>query len=107
MEELKRTEHDKFHGEFAARMVEEDKRQNRRLDLMEENINRINDLTVSIERMEVSMSNMIEEIKKQGERLEKLENEPVETYNQVKQSIITAAVGTVVGAAVTAILMLL
>ena len=49
MEELKRTEHDKFHGEFAARMVEEDKRQNRRLDLMEENINRINDLTVSIE----------------------------------------------------------
>ena len=50
---------------------------------------------------------MIEEIKKQGERLEKLENEPVETYNQVKQSIITAAVGTVVGAAVTAILMIL
>ncbi len=107
MEEMTRTEHDKFHGEFAARVGEEDKRQNKRLDLLEESISRINDLTVSIERMEVSMSNMIEEIKKQGERLEELENEPVETYNQVKQSIITAVIGTVVGAVTTAVLMLL
>lgn len=107
MEELKRTEHDKFHGEFAARVVEEDKRQNRRLELLEESINRINDLTVSIERIEVNMSNMIEEIKEQGKRLEELENEPIESYNQVKRSVVTTVVGTVVGAAVTAILMIL
>ncbi len=107
MEELKRTEHDKFHGEFAARVVEEDKRQNRRLELLEESINRINDLTVSIERIEVNMSNMIEEIKEQGKRLGELENEPIESYNQVKQSVVTTVVGTVVGAAVTAILMIL
>lgn len=107
MEELKRTEHDKFHGEFAARVVEEDKRQNRRLELLEESITRINDLTVSIERIEVNMSNMIEEIKEQGKRLEELENEPIESYNQVKRSVVTTVVGTVVGAAVTAILMIL
>lgn len=107
MVELTRTEHDGFHKEFAERMAEEDRRQNKRIDILEENINHINDLTVSVEKMAVNMSNMLEELKKQGERLEELENEPVETFNQIKTTIITALISTIVGAAVTAVLMLL
>ena len=57
--------------------------------------------------MAVNMSNMLEELKAQGERLEKLENGPVETYNQVKVTAITSIIGTIVGASVTAVLMLL
>lgn len=42
--------------------------------------------------------------KKQGVRLEILEKVPAETNRQVKQAIITALVGGIVGACLTAIL---
>lgn len=104
---INRQEHDGFHKEFADRIDAENARQNKRLDLFEKNINQINDLTISVEKMAVNMSNMLEEIKAQGERLEKLENAPVETYHQVKITVITSIIGTIVGAVVTAVLMLL
>ncbi|EOT29509.1 hypothetical protein C805_00093 [Eubacterium sp. 14-2] len=107
MEELTRMEHDRFHKEFAERMTEEDRRQNRRLDILEGSINHINDITISVEKMAVSMGNVVEELKKQGERLEALEDEPVETFNQIKVAIVTTLVSAIVGASVTAILMIL
>lgn len=105
--ELTRPEHDGFHREFAERMESENARQNKRLDLMEKSINHINDLTISIEKMSVNMANMLEELKKQGERLEELEKEPVETYKQVKQAIITTVAGMIAGGIVTALITLL
>lgn len=97
----------KEHEEFARRQDAENERQNRRIQLLEDNVREINALTVSMEKMSVSMENMFLEQKKQGERLEKLEQEPAETTKQIKQAIITAIVGTVVGAVVTAIIMIL
>lgn len=102
-----RKEHDSFHKEFAERIDAENARQNKRLDLLERSLNHINDLTVSVEKMAVNMSNMLEELKKQGERLETLEEEPIEAGRQIKVAVITSVVGTVVGAAVTAVLMVL
>lgn len=107
MEELTRMEHDRFHEEFAERMKAEDERQNKRLDLLEKNIDRINDIIISVEKMAVDMRNILEEVKKQGERLEELENEPVETSKQIKQTITTAIVSTIAGAVATAIIMIL
>lgn len=103
--ELMRQEHDGFHKEFAERIDAENARQNKRLDLLEQNINHINGLTVSVEKMAVNMGNMLEELKKQGKRLEALENEPVETYNRLKTTVITSIIGTLAGAVVTAIIM--
>lgn len=97
MQELLRQEHDQFHGEFARRMEEENTRQNKRITVLEENMRQINALTVSIEKMAVNMENMLEEQKRQGERLEKLEAEPAEANKQIKMAIITAIVGLVVG----------
>lgn len=104
---LQRQEHNEFHGEFARRIDAENERQNRRIALLEESVQQINSLAISVEKMAVNMGNMLEEQKKQGERLETLEKEPAETTKQIKQAIITSIVGTVVGAAVTAALMLL
>lgn len=95
------------HEEFARRQDAENERQNRRIQLLEDNLWQINALTVSVEKMAVNMENMLAEQKRQGERLEALENEPIETYNQVKATVITSLIGTIVGAAVTAVLMLL
>lgn len=67
----------------------------------------INELALSVNRMAVSMENMLQEINRQGDRLEELEKVPVETNRQVKQAIITALVGGIVGAFITAILVTL
>lgn len=95
------------HEEFARRQDEENKRQNRRIDLVEKSVEQINALTVSVERMATNMEHMLEVMKKQGERLDKLEREPAETGKQVKMAIITAVISAVVGAVVGAVLVLL
>lgn len=48
------------HEEFARRQDAENERQNRRIQLLEDNVRQINALTVSIEKMAVSMENMLE-----------------------------------------------
>lgn len=95
------------HDEFTKRIDAENNRQNRRIELLEKNISQINSLTVSVEKMALNMENMLEVLEKQGKRLEALEKEPVETGRQIKSAIITTVVGTVIGAAVTAIIMIL
>lgn len=95
------------HEEFARRQDAENERQNRRIQLLEDNVRQINALTVSIEKMAVSMENMLEEQKRQGERLEQLEKEPVETHRQIKLAVLTSIFGAVAGAAIMAILSLL
>lgn len=95
------------HEEFARRIDAEDGRQNRRISLLEETTRQMNDLTVSVKEMAVNMANMLEELKKQGERVDKLESEPAEAHKQIKMAVITALISAVVGSAVTAFLMLL
>ena len=95
------------HEEFARRQDAENERQNRRISLLEDNVRQMNALTVSVEKMAVNMENMLEEQKKLSDRMEVIEKEPVETNKRIEQAIITAVVSTIVGAVVTAVLMLL
>lgn len=104
---LNREEHRGLHKEFAERIEAENTRQNRRIDILEKSINHINDLTVSVEKMAVNMANMLEELKKQSERLEELEKRPAETYNLVKRAFITTIVGGIAGSIITALITLL
>ncbi len=106
-ENLNRREHDLLHKEFKERIDAENARQNKRLDLIEKNLNRINDLAISVEKLAVNMANVLEEIKSQGERLEELEKKPAETYNQVKLTFITTMAGVVAGGIATALITLL
>lgn len=95
------------HEEFARRQDAENERQNRRIQLLEDNVRQINALTVSVEKMAVNMENMLAEQKRQGDRLEELEKEPAETHRQIKLAVITSVAGTVVGAVLMAVLTLL
>lgn len=95
------------HEEFARRQDAENERQNRRIQLLEDNLRQINALTVSVEKMAVNMENMLAEQKRQGERLEDLEKEPAETHKQIKLAVITSVIGTIAGAVVMAIITLL
>lgn len=66
----------------------------------------INELTVSVSKMAVSMENMLGELRSQGERLQLLEKVPAETNKMIRQAIITTLGGGVLGAVATKVLTL-
>lgn len=85
------------HEEFCKRMESEDKRQNRRIELLEESVRQISSLTLSVEKLASNMENMLKEQGKQGKRLEALENRDGEKWRKVTGYVITAVIGIIVG----------
>lgn len=87
----------KEHEEFARRIDAENERQNKRLQLLEENVRQIGSLTASVEKLATSMENMAKEQEKQGKRLETLEGRDGEMWRKVVAYIATAVIGIVIG----------
>lgn len=85
------------HEEFRRRIEEENKRQDRRLELLEHTVQQISDLTTSVEKLAVSMEGMLREQEKQGTRLETLEDRDGEMWRKIIGYAATAAVGIVIG----------
>lgn len=85
------------HQEFAKRLEEENARQNHRLAKLEEAVTNINNLTVSVSKLAVSMEAMADEQKKTNERLTALEQEPGQNWSKFFWIVLTALVGAAVG----------
>ena len=85
------------HEEFSRRIEEENKRQDKRLELLEENTKRLETVNTSIEKLAANMENMLKEQVQQGKRLEVLEGRDGEMWRKVVGYIVTAVVGIVVG----------
>ncbi len=83
------------HEEFCRRIDEENKRQNRRIELLEENEQRISSIATSVERLATSMESMLKEQERQGKRLETLESRDGEMWRKVIGYATTFAVGAV------------
>ena len=83
------------HEEFCRRIDEENRRQNRRIELLEEGEQRIATLTASVERLATSMESMLKEQERQGKRLETLESRDGEMWRKVIGYATTFAVGAV------------
>jgi hypothetical protein len=81
------------HDEFANRMIEEDRRQNARLDALERGLQEIGKITANVEVLAANISAMTAEIKRQGERIESIEEKPVKRWDAVVTGIIGAIVG--------------
>lgn len=91
------------HEEFRRRMEEEHSRVNKRLELLEENTEKLNKLNTSIEKLAVNMESMLKEQVQQGKRLAVLENRDGEKWRSVVGYIITLVIGLAVGYIATAI----
>lgn len=87
------------HDEFANRMNEEDRRQNARLDALERGLQEIGKITTNVEVLAANIQAMTAEIKRQGERIESIEEKPVKRWDAVVTGIIGAIVGAI-GAAI-------
>lgn len=85
------------HYEFARRIDAENSRQNRRIELLEENVDRFGRIASSVEKLAVNMEGMLKEQEKQGKRLDKLEGRPGENWNTLTKTILTAVVSVLAG----------
>lgn len=85
------------HNEFSRRIEEENDRQNHRLNDLEATVKEISRLTVSVEKLAVSMSTMADELKRQGERLTAIEEKPAKRWDTVISGIISGVIGILIG----------
>lgn len=85
------------HVEFAKRMEADHERFNTRLKRLEDTLRDNTNLLITIEKLATNMENMQAEVKKQGERLVKLEAQDGEMWRKVTGYIATAVVGLVIG----------
>ena len=85
------------HEEFAKRIEEENHRQNRRIDILEKNMQQLAALTSSVEKLAYSIEGMVKEQENQGNRLEKLESRDGEKWRSISSYVITVIIGLVLG----------
>ena len=62
------------HEEFAKRIDAQEKRQDKRLEMLENTVREIGALTLSVQRLAQSLESMVEEQERQGRRLQALED---------------------------------
>jgi len=97
---ISRVEHEEFRRSMDAenkRLEDENKRQNHRLDALEEAVKQVADINTSVEKLALNMQNMLNEQVSQGNRLEVLEDRDGEMWRKVVGYAVTAVVGIVVG----------
>lgn len=98
------------HKEFEKRMIsenqrlsDEDKRQNRRIDDLEETVRQIGDLTASVKELAVSMKNMAKLQEQQSHDIEELKNRDGNMWRTVISHLATTIAGAVLMYALTQI----
>lgn len=85
------------HTEFVKRMEGEHDRQNHRLNNLELAVEKFGSLTVSVEKMAVSMELMLKEQKRLSESVEELEAHDGDMWRKVTAYAATAVLGIVIG----------
>ena len=85
------------HEEFCRRLDEENHRQNRRIDLLEQNIERLAALTTAVEKLATNMESMLREQERQGKRLATLEGRDGERWRKAAGYVLTAILGLMLG----------
>lgn len=85
------------HEEYAKRMDDEHKRQNKRIDHLEENYRQFNELTLSVKELALSVKSMVEEQKEQDKRIEILEGRDGEKWRTISMFVMTTVLGIIIG----------
>ena len=106
---IDRAEHKEFERRMEVeikRLADEDARQNKRLDKLEDNLNQViiqqlTSLTTTIEKLNLSVSNILKEQAEISKRVEKLESRDGDMWRTVVKYALTALIGGLVGFAFT------
>ena len=84
------------HDEFARRMEDEHKRQNKRLTDLESKVEDIGDLTASVASLAKSVEQMAKAQERQGKRLEALEQKPAKRWETLVEKALWAVIAAVI-----------
>ena len=85
------------HEEFRRRLEEENRRQDKRIELLEDNMRELNQLTASVSKLASSIESMVKEQEKQDRRLETLEDRDGAMWRKIVAYGATALVGIFIG----------
>ena len=99
MSEITRAEFE----EYKSRMHDEHDRQNARIKMLEDGFSQQQDLIITVKEMAFTQKGMLEEQKRQGERLDAIEEVPAKRWNTFTIGVISAAAGAVGTALIAAI----
>lgn len=84
------------HQEYARRMEDEHKRQNKRISDLEEKVEDIGELTASVSSLAQSVELMAKTQEKQGKRLEALEQKPAKRWDTLVDKIFWAVAAALI-----------
>ena len=84
------------YDERLKRIDDENTRQNHRIEKLEQIMDSLNELTISVREMAVSMTAMQREQERQGQRLEAIEREPADKWKNTVKTVVTAVITAVV-----------
>lgn len=84
------------HDEFARRMEDEHKRQNKRITDLEDQVGDIGALTASVASLAKSVEQMAKSQEKQGQRLEALEQKPAKRWESIVEKALLVFVTALV-----------
>lgn len=97
---ISRAEHEEFRRSMELaneNLASENRRQNRRLDILEENAKQNTAMVANVERLAVNMENMLKVQEQQGNRLEALESRDGEKWRSAAGYVLTVVLGIVIG----------
>ncbi len=97
---ITRAEHEEFRRSMELaneNLASENRRQNRRLDILEENAKQSMTMITNVERLAVNMENMLKVQEAQGKRLETLEWRDGAMWRKAAGYVLTAVLGAVTG----------
>ena len=97
---ISRAEHEEFRRSMELaneNLASENRRQNKRLDILEENAKQNTAMVANVERLAVNMENMIKVQETQGKRLEVLEDRDGEKWRSAAGYVLTVVLGIVIG----------
>lgn len=75
---------------------------NHRIDDLEKQQQQIQELTISVQELAMSVKNMVEVQKAHSDKLAELESRPSQNWNTVTRTVLTTIVGAIAGAATLA-----
>lgn len=85
------------HEEFAKRIEDENHRQNKRIEVIEDHVCEITKIASNVEKLAINMEHMVSELKDQGVRIKTLEDRDGDMWRKVVSYLITAVLSLVIG----------
>lgn len=77
---------------LIGRINDENARQNKRLDKLENVVEKINTLAEATTKLAASVESMQKEVEKHGARLEKIEEQPAENWRAIVKTVVTVLI---------------